>query len=217
LVCVAPQGRSDDCDRFLSLGPSIRALSVARDAGLSAALAAGIAAARGDVLIAVEASRQYLPEQIEWLLKRLVRADLIIGRRTRGPLAKLALGVMQLPRRVLLGLEVRDPDCLFWAARREAVADLPLAAGMHRFLGSLVATRGYRVTEIYIDHTPREQMPHGRDGRASLRNLLSVWRERRKEEAARRNQAAVLTPAPKLGPAATREAAPADLTSRSAA
>jgi glycosyltransferase involved in cell wall biosynthesis len=164
--------------RLLCQTTSVRLLRLDRPAGLSAALTAGIAAAQGEVVVAIEASGQYEPEQIPWLLERLARADLVLGRRQVERSIKLRQALLQLPRRLLLGLEVRDPDCLFWAARREAIAGLDLQPGMHRFLGSLVTTRGYRVAEIHVDHQPIRS--RWDDSQPSLGNLFSVWWQRRR-------------------------------------
>ena len=181
IVCV-DDGSSIDHVRHLQRLrreiSSLRLLRLDRPSGLSAALSAGIAAARGEVIVAFEASRQYVPEQIPWLIERLARADLVIGRRHRSRTAKLWHATLQLPRRWLLGLEVRDPDCLFWAARREAVAGLDMSPGMHRFLASLVTTRGFRVAEMHVDHQPAGSSAWN-EPRCALGNLLAVWWHRR--------------------------------------
>jgi hypothetical protein len=111
LVCV---GSADDgCAALARLAQRhgcLKIVPIDPRSSLSDALSAGIAAARGDVVVAIETSRQYLPEQIPWLVERLSRADLVTGRRARNRFIKLWLAVVQLPRRALLGLEVRDPD-----------------------------------------------------------------------------------------------------------
>ncbi len=164
--------------RLHDQSPVLRFLRLDRPAGLSAALTAGIAAARGELVVAIEASGQYFPEQIPWLLERLARADLVLGRRQYLRSVKLRQAALQLPRRLLLGLEVRDPDCLFWAARREAIAGLDLQPGMHRFLGSLVTTRGFRAAEIHVDHQPVADGSKW-EAHPSLGNLLCTWWQRR--------------------------------------
>lgn len=170
------------CDEVI---PDARLLRLDRGGGLSAAISAGIAAARGEVLIAMAAGGQYRAEQIGWLVERLSRADLVVGRRQRPRWTKAWLAAAQLPRRLLLGLDARDPDCLFWAARREAVERLALSAGMHRFLAPLVAARGYRVGEIYVDCA---DSPRGADDcllseesgpLLAAGNLLCAWWQRR--------------------------------------
>ncbi len=183
IVCIDDASDSSTVrtlERLQRHTPALRVMRLSQPAGLSAALTVGIAAARGELLAAIECSGQYLPEQIPWLIERLARADLVFGRRQSSRPAKLMLGLMQLPRRALLGLEARDPDCLLWAARREAVAGFELAPGMHRFLGSLVTTRGYRVAEMHIDHHAELAARCWTDTRPSLGNLLATWWQRRK-------------------------------------
>jgi dolichol-phosphate mannosyltransferase len=177
--------------------PGLRLLALDRPGGLSAALTAGIAAARGAIVVAIEAGEQYRPDQIAWLVERLSRADLMCGRRQRRRWIKVWLAVAQLPRRLLLGLDARDPDCLFWAARREAVERMTLSAGMHRFLAPLVASRGYRVGEIYVDHGGNSRYREG-GFLLAAGNLLCAWWQRRNARPceARENSGQVLASVP---------------------
>lgn len=154
VVCVDDASRPEQVkllEKLLSGTVEFRLIQLERPAGLASALTAAIAAAVGEVVIAVEASDQYDEAQIPRLVRHLVRADLVFGRRRRGWATSLGRLVGLLPRRLLVGLEVHDPDCLFWAGRREAVQGIELLPGMHRFLGSLVSARGYRVDEMPVD------------------------------------------------------------------
>lgn len=190
VLCVLANGAAEGetpLPELLRRLPSLRVLeSAAR--GTSAALAAGIAAAQGDVVVAIEAGQQYLPEQIPWLLERLARADFVMGRRQRPRLRKTWLALRLLPRQMLLGFDSRDPECLFWAARREAVHDIPLPPEMHRFLPSLVSMRGYRVGEIYVDHRRGNAAPWW-ESRPRPGLLLSAWWRHRREQALHEGQA----------------------------
>ena len=104
--------------------PTVRLLRFDQSVGLSVALSAGIHAARGEMLIAIEPGEAYQPYQIATLIGGLQRADFMAGRRRQTGVAKLWHRINRLPRWLLLGLDGHDPDCLFWAARREAFADL---------------------------------------------------------------------------------------------
>src|SRR5437868_14043031 len=96
-----------------------------------------------------------------------------MGRRKSTGFRKLYERVARIPRWLLLGLESHDPDCLLWAARREAVADISLMAGMARYLPAIVANRGYRVCEAYIEHTgPRQLL---QDVAPNPGDLLAAW------------------------------------------
>ena len=133
-----------------------------RPAGASIALSVGIGAARGDIVIAVEAGQRYAPNQIPHLIARLSRLDLVYARRRLSGWQKFWHRVQRIPRAMLLGLDVRHPDCLLWAARREAVAGIHLSPGMRRYLPWLVARRGFRVGDMYVDELPAERSDSGR-------------------------------------------------------
>jgi glycosyltransferase involved in cell wall biosynthesis len=163
---------------LLKQQPSVRVLHLDRPAGISAALTAGIAAARGEVLVTIEAGQRYRSEQIAELLSQLVRADLVFGRERRSGLSKVWHRLGRLPRWLLLGLEVRNPECLFWAARKESLAGLELPRGMYRYLPTLVAMRGYRVGEIPIQ--PLFPSRSAVEGFPNPGDLLAAWWLRRR-------------------------------------
>lgn len=158
----------------------LRVLSLDRSAGISAALCAGMAAARGEIVIALEASRQYPVSEISRLTQRLNRVDAVFGCRRAGKVARLVRRLLQWPRWVLLGVEARDPDCLLWAARQEALEGIHLARGMHRYLPMLVSRRGFRVGELHVDHRSQAQRPSWTEARRRPGDLLTAWFLRRR-------------------------------------
>jgi dolichol-phosphate mannosyltransferase len=153
--------------------PVLRLLRFDRPTGTSTALSAGIAAARGDIVIAIEPGNHYSPEQIPHLIAGLSRLDLVVGRLRLGAWRKFCHRVARIPRWLLLGIEVRHPECLFWAARREAVADIPLARGMRRYLPWLVARRGFRVGDMYVRENAERTRLH--DPPANPLDLITAW------------------------------------------
>ena len=148
-------------------------LRLDRGVGLSGVLTAGIAAARGQQIVALGAGDGYPIEQLPELLAHLARVDLVVGRPERTGIAKACHRLARIPRWLLLGLEVRDPECLFWAARREALRGLELARGMYRYLASHVAMRGYRVGELLI--SPPARRLWMLDGLPNPGDLLVTW------------------------------------------
>ena len=110
------------------------------------------------------------------MLEKLKRADWVQGRRQRENAAQRFWNRMRrLPRRLLLGQDIRDPDCLCWTALREAVQGVDLPPGMNRYLPWLVASRGYRVSEVTVQHRPgnSECWPHQRF--RGWGDLLAMW------------------------------------------
>jgi glycosyltransferase involved in cell wall biosynthesis len=151
----------------------VRLVALDRPAGLSAALTAGIAASRGEVIVAVDPRGGYPLDEIGGLIRGLARGDIVFARPRRSGLAKAWQRVARIPRWLLLGLEVREPECLFWAARREAVHGLDLPRGMYRYLANFVSRRGYRVCERAMDAAPAAAALG--DGWPNPGDLLAAW------------------------------------------
>ncbi len=104
---------------------------------------------------------------------RFARADFHAGRRRQTGLAKFRHRITRFPRWLLLGLDGHDPDCLFWAARREVFADINLAAGAARYLPAIVARRGFRACEIFVEHQGLRRPLQ--DIRPTFGDLLATW------------------------------------------
>lgn len=167
----------------------LRVLRFETPQGISAALAAGIAACEGEIVVVVEQGLQYDAEQIPTLISHLSRSDLVCGRRRRGIAVAWLQWIVQVPRRLLLGLPAHDVDCLFWAARHEAVAGIELPRGMFRYLTALVSMRGYRVSECGVDFC--RQLPRLADAWPIPLDLLCVWWQQHRRQRARAQELAI--------------------------
>jgi glycosyltransferase involved in cell wall biosynthesis len=138
----------------------VRVISFRRNYGQTAAMAAGINEARGDVLIPMDADLQNDPADIEWLLGKLDEGyDVVSGWRkdrkdallTRTLPSKLANGLISK----ISGVELHDYGCSLKAYRREVLKDVHLYGEMHRFIPIYASWAGARVTEIPVMHYPR--------------------------------------------------------------
>ncbi|MBX3412835.1 MAG: glycosyltransferase [Pirellulales bacterium] len=167
-------------DRLRAKFPVLRRVSLAERAGTTACLSAGIAAAQGEILIALEAGERYSASDIPRMVERLSRADLVWGRRRQTRFQKTLLATRHLPRRLLLGTDAHDPGCLFWAARHETVAGLPPLPGLVRHLATWTARRGFRVGEIYVDHQQPSHAPTTSDRRTRPGELFAIWWQARR-------------------------------------
>lgn len=136
----------------------VRAVPLARHAGQSAAIAAGLARARGHVIVTLDADLQNDPADLPKLLAALEGVDLVSGIRAHRHdrlSRRLASGLANAVRRAVLGDSVTDMGCSFKAYRREALAGLPAFVGVHRFLPALCELRGARLAEVAVSHRPR--------------------------------------------------------------
>ncbi|HSE94822.1 MAG TPA: glycosyltransferase family 2 protein [Methylomirabilota bacterium] len=167
--------------------PRLRVLRLRRNAGQTAALDAGFRAARGDVIVTMDADLQNDPADIPRLLAALVGNDAACGWRVnrRDPWTKRAASrIANRVRRYVTGDGIHDTGCTLKAFRREALGRLRLYRGMHRFLPALIRLDGFRVTEVPVGHRPRRagQSKYGNWGRlwTGLADLWAVrWMARR--------------------------------------
>ncbi|KKW19342.1 MAG: Glycosyl transferase family 2 [Parcubacteria group bacterium GW2011_GWA2_51_10] len=138
---------------------SIKVLRFRRNFGKSAAMAAGFCESTGAIILNLDADLQDDPAEIPRMLSKLDEGyDLVVGwRRTRhDPVDKrLPSKIFNLVVSKWSGVPLHDFNCGFKVYKREVLAELPLYSDMHRFLPVLAAKRGFRVTELSIEHHPR--------------------------------------------------------------
>ena len=157
-------GSFDALVALAAADPTVRILRHRRNAGQSAALAAGFAAARGTIVVTLDADLQNDPADIPALLARLgddpqkSDCDAVSGVRQN----RRDTWVRRISSRVANGVRnwatderVSDVGCSLKAYRREVLVGLPLFTGMHRFLPTLVRWNGARLAEIPVNHRPR--------------------------------------------------------------
>ena len=141
--------------------PALHIISFERNAGQTAAFAAGFRAARAPILVTLDADLQNDPNDIPKLVETLERtgATAVAGyRATRRDTSwkRLQSRIANGVRNRLNGEVIRDTGCSLKAFRTEAVNAVPLFVGMHRFLPTLIKMQGGTVTEVPVGHRPRK-------------------------------------------------------------
>jgi glycosyltransferase involved in cell wall biosynthesis len=142
---------------------TVRAVRLRRNVGKAGALDAGFAEATGEIVVTIDGDLQDDPAEIPRLLAKLDEGyDLVSGWKTRrrDPFSRRVLSRMfnAVTGRVS-GLRLHDLNCGLKAYRAEVLEGLRLYGELHRFIPVLAHYRGFRVTEIPVNHRPRE---HGR-------------------------------------------------------
>src|SRR5437667_24662 len=169
--------------------PEIHIVALAANAGQSAAFGAGFGAARGRVIVTLDADLQNDPADIPVLVAELERsgAAAVVGYRV----GRRDSGWKRLQSRIANGVRnrlnretIRDTGCSLKAFRAEALRALPLFNGMHRFLPTLVRMQGGQVTEVPVHHRSRRfgKTKYGmwnRVFRALIDALAVRWMRRR--------------------------------------
>ena len=179
-VVFVDDGSSDRTVERIEPAQNVRVVRFEKNAGQSAAIFAGLNAARGATLVLIDGDLQNDPADIPRLLAELARgADLVCGYRVkrRDTLVKrLTSRIANAVRSRYTKDGVRDTGCTLKAMRRECVSALLPFKGMHRFIPALVKAAGYRLVEIPVNHRPRRfgQSKYGLGNRA-LRATMDMF------------------------------------------
>ena len=138
----------------------VRVISLRRNYGQTAAMSAGIDAAKGEILIPMDADLQNDPHDISRLLDKLNegydvvsgwrknRQDKLISRKLPSQVANRIISIIG-------GVPLHDYGCSLKAYRRDVIQDVKLYGEMHRFIPIYASWAGARVTEIPVDHHAR--------------------------------------------------------------
>lgn len=141
--------------------PHFRLVRFRRNFGQTAAMAAGIDAARNDVIVTLDADLQNDPADIPRLLEEMEskqfavvsgwrkdRKDPFINRRLPSMLANSLIST-------ITGVKLHDYGCTLKAYRRDVLQGVRLYGEMHRFIPALCSWIGGDISEVVVTHHPR--------------------------------------------------------------
>lgn len=139
--------------------PRLRVIELRRNFGQTPALQAGLAAARGEIVVSMDSDLQHFPEDLSLLLDQIDAGfDLVCGwrhERQEGILRRWPSGVANWLIRRVSGLTIHDVGTTFRAYRADLVHRLRLLGEQHRFVPVLASMAGARVTEVRIRNIER--------------------------------------------------------------
>ena len=162
-VVLVDDGSSDETwsvmEQLVGQDPGTEAIRFRRNFGKAAALSAGTTAARGNIVITMDADLQDDPDEIPRFLAKMEDGfDVVSGwKRVRhDPWHKtLPSKVFNWLVSTITGVKLNDHNCGFKSYRREIFDEVELYGELHRFVPVLAAARGWQVGEIAVQHHAR--------------------------------------------------------------
>jgi len=140
--------------------PRVRVVRFKRNFGQHPAMQAGLARARGEILVTMDGDLQNEPEDIPKLVRAVeAGSDVASGRRQtrhdswgRTLPSRMINGML----RRFTGVDISDFGCAFNAYRREVVEPMLGAIGKQKFTKALILSGGASVVEVDVGHAPRQ-------------------------------------------------------------
>lgn len=139
----------------------VRVVQLRRNFGQTAAIAAGIDHAQGDVIVMLDADMQNDPVDIPMMLGKIKegydvvsgwrkdRQDTFLNRTLPSRLANKLISSVT-------GVHLHDYGCTLKAYRREVITGFRLYGEMHRFIPVYANRFGAKIIEVPVHHHPRK-------------------------------------------------------------
>ena len=166
-------------------GGPVRGIRFRRNYGKSAALYEGFAAARGEIVVTMDADLQDSPEEIPEMV-RMIREegyDLVSGwkqhRKDNAFTKNLPSKLYNWTARKVTGIKLHDMNCGLKAYKAEVVKNIEVYGEMHRYIPYLAKNAGFdKIGEKRVHHQKRkygsskfgmDRFVHG------FLDLMSLW------------------------------------------
>lgn len=139
----------------------VTVISLRRNFGQTAAIAAGIDHSQGEIIVLMDADLQNDPADIPLLVEKIEQGyDVVSGWRknrqdaflTRTLPSRLANSLISL----VTGVHLHDYGCTLKAYRREVITGFRLYGEMHRFIPAYASSVGARIIEVPVRHHARQ-------------------------------------------------------------
>jgi glycosyltransferase involved in cell wall biosynthesis len=151
-------GSAEAIDELAAAHPEVRGVHFKTNCGQTAAFDAGFKLARGAIVVTIDSDLQNDPRDIPALLRALEGHDAAVGFRAErrdGMLRRLSSKIANGVRNRLSGDDIIDTGCSLKAFRVDALREIKLWNGMHRFLPTLIRLEGRSVVQVSVKHRPR--------------------------------------------------------------
>ena len=158
-IIAVDDGSTDGTGKIISALNDIRLIALQKNCGQSAAMYAGLRAAKGELIAMMDGDGQNDPAEIPKLVEAMASSDVVFGVRKNRQDTKsrlIASKIANAIRRLALGDNATDTGCSLKVIRREHVALLVPFNGLHRYLPAFLQRAGLKSVEVAVNHRSRK-------------------------------------------------------------
>jgi glycosyltransferase involved in cell wall biosynthesis len=161
----------------------LKYIRMRKNFGQSAAMDAGIKAARYSYIVTMDGDLQNNPQNIPIMIDYMLKNDFDIvsgwRKNRKDPfMKKFVSRGANLLRSIIVKDNIHDSGCSLKVYKRECFDNFNLYGEMHRFIPALLMIKGFRVGEVVVDHRPRTAGVTKYNWKRTFKgfvDMLSVW------------------------------------------
>lgn len=182
-VIFVDDGSKDKTAKLCKELKPLKLIRMRGNYGQTAAMDAGIKAAKYDYIITMDGDRQNDPEDIPALISYLEENDydVVSGwRKNRKDtfMKKFTSRGANFLRKILVKDHIHDSGCSLKIYKRECFDHINLYGEMHRFIPALLEMKGFRVGEMVVNHRPRTAGVTKYNWKRTIKgftDMISIW------------------------------------------
>ena len=182
-IIFVNDGSSDNTLEVLKSLSPIKIINLRRNFGQTAAMDAGIKAAKGRYLATLDGDGQNNPSDIPNLIKKLEQDDLDVvsgWRKNRKDTTSKRYSSLlaAFVRKFLINDGIHDSGCSLKVYKKECFEKVNLYGEMHRFIPAVLKIKGFRIGEEIVDHRPRttgRTKYNWKRGVKGVLDMIGVW------------------------------------------
>lgn len=182
IIFINDGSKDNTLDVLRTLRP-IKIVALRRNFGQTAAMDAGIKAAKGRYLATLDGDGQNNPSDIPKLIAKLEaeNLDVVSGwRKNRQDTVSKRYSslVAAFVRKFLINDGIHDSGCSLKIYKRECFDKVNLYGEMHRFIPAVLKIKGFRIGEEVVDHRPRTTGTtkyNWKRGVKGVLDMVAVW------------------------------------------
>ena len=135
---------------------NVKGIKLRKNFGKAVALSIGFQRARGKIVVTMDGDLQDEPEEIPKFLKKIEEGyDLVSGwkqKRNDPVIRVIPSRIFNKVTALFTGVKLHDINCGFKCYKREAIEQINIYGELHRYIPIMVAGRGFRISEIPVEH-----------------------------------------------------------------